>query len=747
MVDKFIAHVKKNDDETWAEPHLLKDHLIGTANLSGKFSHKFNSRSWGEVIGFLHDLGKGRQEWQNYLCSKSGYDEDASLENIKGKLKHAIFGAKFAEEQYTSNKIGRLLAYCIAGHHTGIPDWSPAEGNSIHSSLQIQLQNLNSSEMKKLDHSILDLLTTISFEQSLPRKFEYNSVDLALWIRMLYSSLVDADFLDTESYMEPNRTKVRGGYKSLMELYPSFVDYIKQLEDKSESTITNQLRKKIRLTCQDKAKNPPGNFSLAVPTGGGKTLSSLAFAMEHAKLYGMDRIIYVIPYTSIIEQNSEVMKEIFGSDQVVEHHSNIDTEDSSLRSRLATENWDAPVIVTTTVQFFESLFAVKPSKCRKLHNIVNSIVILDEAQLLPLRFLKPILNTMNILSKYYHITFIISTATQPAFKDNIIDGKKFKGLENISEIMDDIESLESGFERVEIKFPENFDSISTWKEIAEELIKYKQVLCIVSDRKSCRELYNLMPQGTFHLSALMCGEHRSKTIKEIKNKLKNGSMVRVISTQLVEAGVDIDFPVVYRAMAGLDSIAQASGRCNREGKLKELGKVFIFNQPKKAPIGILRRAEETSKSILMNTQQRSLGPTLFNKYFLELYWKEHNLDSEEVITSLTPDPQDLGINFRTAAKKFRIIDDSNLRTILVRYGKGKKYIDELKVNDIDWQLLRKLQRYTVNIQNSEFYDMLGKGSIEEVKPNIFALSSDIEYSEDVGLLVNETIYDPDKFMV
>ena len=506
MVDKFIAHVKKNYDESWAEPHSLKEHLIGTSILSKKFSEKFDSGPWGEIIGLLHDLGKGRTEWQKYLRVKSGYDENASLENIKGKLKHAIYGAKFAEQTF-GIKIGRILGYSISGHHTGIPNWSPFGGRYIQSSLQLQYQNFNSKSLDEIDDSILNLVKITKFDGVPPRKFENEGVDFSLWIRMLYSSLVDADFLDTELYMDSNKSTARGGYKSLSDLYQSFRQYIKELESNSDKRKINQWRKEIRLMCVEKAKNPPGIFSLTVPTGGGKTLSSLSFAMEHVNVHKMDRIIYVIPYTSIIEQNADVLKKILGSDQVIEHHSNIDEEDSTFRSRLATENWDAPLIVTTSVQFFESLFSSKPSRCRKLHNIVNSVVILDEAQLLPVKFLQPILNVMNLLTKYYHVTFVISTATQPAFKVRDVNGNKFEGLQNVIEIVKDVKELENNFKRVEIKFPENFNVNYTWEQTAEELKKYKQVLCIVSDRGSCRQLYELMPhEGTFHLSALMCGE-------------------------------------------------------------------------------------------------------------------------------------------------------------------------------------------------------------------------------------------------
>jgi len=354
----------------------------------------------------------------------------------------------------------------------------------------------------------------------------------------------------------------------------------------ADKTPVNALRHEILTACRAAAKLEPGHFSLTVPTGGGKTLSSLAFALEHAVKHNLRRVIYVIPYTSIIEQNADVFKETVGDDQVIEHHSNLDEDDSTSKARLSAENWDAPIIVTTSVQFFESFFAAKPSRCRKLHNIIGSVVVLDEAQLVPVEYLAPILQTMDLLNRRYRISFVISTATQPAFESR----EGFKGLpmNSVREIISDIPRLYANLKRVEVEIPQNWVKTTRWEELATELLKEEQVLCVVSDRKSCRNLHKLMPIGTYHLSALMCGQHRSKIITEIKQKLKEGAPVRVISTQLVEAGVDIDFPVVYRALAGLDSIAQAAGRCNREGKLTEKGRVVVFVPPKKSPPGILR---------------------------------------------------------------------------------------------------------------------------------------------------------------
>ncbi len=748
MEKDFIAHVRKNEDGTWASPHRLSDHLVGTAKLTEKFADEFHSGTWGKAAGLAHDAGKGRLVWQKYFQLKSGYyDEEAHLEGKKSKIPHAIHGAELVENLF-GKEIGRILAYCIAGHHAGMPDWSSA-GETGQASLQFQ-----KNQVKDLSDIELSIIKNIKAAKPLlpPRKFG-PGLDLSLWIRMLYSCLVDADFLDTEKYMEINKAQKRGGYCSIEKLLDRFNLFVKQKEEESERTKVNEIRRKIRARCAQMAKEEQGIFSLSVPTGGGKTLSSLAFALEHARVHQLKRIIYVIPYTSIIEQNADVFRSALGDDQVIEHHSSLDEDDMTPKSRLASENWDAPVIVTTSVQFFESLFAAKSSRCRKLHNIVGSVIILDEAQLVPVEFLAPILETMQLLVEHYRVSFIISTATQPAFKERVTNGQKFKGLKFIKEIMggeEEVNLLYKSLIRNHVEFPGDLLAVSSWEEISEELRSYEQVLCIVSDRKSCRDLHKLMPGGTYHLSALMCGQHRSEIIKEIKKKLKDREYVRVISTQLVEAGVDLDFPVVYRALAGLDSIAQAAGRCNREGKLVNPGKVIVFIPPRKAPMGILRKAADTTRSIVLGSDEDPLNYGMFDKYFEELYWKANSLDEKEIIALLDPWKNDLrecSIYFRTVSGKFKIIDDTLQKTIFVRYHEGEKLIDLLKARGPDRWLMRKLQRYTVNIYNNDFNELKRRGAIEEVYPQIFALSSELDYSKDIGLLVDETSYDPENFII
>ncbi|MCL6591667.1 MAG: CRISPR-associated endonuclease Cas3'' [Firmicutes bacterium] len=746
MEYEFIAHVRKNDDGTWAAPHLLSEHIKGTASRAEAFAEKFQSGKWGEAAGAGHDAGKGRPVWQRNIRNRSGYgyDEEAHLEGKNGKIPHAIHGAKLAEELFGKG-IGRVLAYCIAGHHAGLPDWSGAEGAGQAS---LQFQESRVKDLNEVGAFILEMMRQVKPDRA-PWQFS-SGLDMSLWIRMLYSCLVDADFLDTEAYMDPLQASIRSGYCTIAELQERFYRFAGHLDETAEDTSVNRIRRMIRSRCLQMAQEPQGIFSLSVPTGGGKTLSSLAFGLEHAVRHGLDRIIYVIPYTSIIEQNADVFRAAIGPDQVVEHHSSLDEDESSLKSRLASENWDAPVIVTTSVQFFESLFAAKSSRCRKLHNIAKSVVVLDEAQLIPVEYLAPVLETLQLLVDHYRVSIVISTATQPAFGERFVDGKPFKGLKAIREIMgndDDVKELYDSLQRFRIQLPEDLYAPSTWEDIATELRQYDQVLCIVSSRADCRELHKLMPEGTFHLSALMCGQHRSEVIEKIKGKLKNKEPVRVISTQLVEAGVDFDFPVVYRALAGLDSIAQAGGRCNREGKLPAPGKVVVFISPKVPPPGILRKAADTTRGIFLSHYQDPLNYSMFEKYFSELYWKANSLDKEGIIPLLSREYRECGFYFRKAAEKFQIIDGDAQKTILVRYGEGEKFINLLKSKGPERWLMRKLQRYTVNIYNNDFNQMRLRGAIEEVYPKIFALSSNLDYSADTGLLTDETLYEPELFII
>ncbi|MEQ1674895.1 MAG: CRISPR-associated helicase Cas3', partial [Candidatus Nitrotoga sp.] len=567
-----------------------------------------------------------------------------------------------------------------------------------------------------------------------------------LWLRMLFSCLVDADFLDTEAFMDGDKAAARSGYRDIADLMDRFDKYMAALAVNADNTPVNIIRADILRQCRDKAAHAPGLFSLTVPTGGGKTLSGMAFALQHAIQHKKQRIIYVIPYTSIIEQTAGIFRDIFG-DNVVEHHANLDPDKEDARSRLATENWDAPIIVTTNVQFFESLFAARTSRCRKLHNIVNSVVVLDEAQLLPPEFLQPIADVMNQLATHYDVTFVLSTATQPALGSfQPFGGKLFRGLENVREIMDNQDALYQQLKRVEVSIPADLQTPRDWESVAAELLLHPSVLCIVSRRDDARELHRLMTakedgKDTLHLSALMCGEHRSRIIRYIKWRLKKNKPLRVISTQLVEAGVDVDFPVVYRALAGLDSIAQAAGRCNREGKQDGLGRVVVFVPPKPAPIGLLRQAEAISRTLLFGNKRDVLGREIAKQFFEHLYVRAPSLDKYGIHELLTQDARDCLIQFRTVAEKFRLIDDSAYQTILVRYGDGSELLRRLEIEGPHRKLMRKLQRYSVNIPKRVFVQLHQQGDVQESKrlPGMFIQVGNTLYDKSLGVVTDGEI--------
>jgi CRISPR-associated endonuclease/helicase Cas3 len=397
------------------------------------------------------------------------------------------------------------------------------------------------------------------------------------------------------------------------------------------------------------------------------------------------------------------------------------------------------------------LFAAKSSRCRKLHNIVNSVVVLDEAQLLPPEFLAPILHAMQDLAHNYKVSFVLSTATQPAFSPR----PKFAGLKNVRELMDDPEQLYVDLKRVEAELPADFATSCTWESISDELRQYESVLCIVNSRNDCRELHGLMPRDTIHLSALMCGQHRSQVIAEIKQRLKDGIPTRVVSTQLVEAGVDMDFPVVYRALAGLDAVAQAAGRCNREGVLPGKGKVVVFVPPKPAAAGLLRKAQDAGREIMKLTKENKGDPLTrerFEAYFQHYYASLNSLDKANIVGLL--DMHNLAeatkckFNFRTAAEKFRLIDEEGQTAIIVRYGGSPNLISSLEAsqNMEPHQrrgLLRKLQRYTVNIREHEFKKLLDNRDIRESLPGVYVQNSDTLYHPQLGLLMSkDVVFDP-----
>jgi CRISPR-associated endonuclease/helicase Cas3 len=723
MDDAPVAHLAEDGRQ-----HGLEEHLRGTAERAGEFASAFGCAEWGRVAALWHDLGKYSVEFQRYLFGSGPQAE------------HSVIGAQHAVR--TLGPHGIILAYLIAGHHAGLPDWDSDE--EMVGSLKQRLARTDLLERLQ-PVEIPEDISNLGVPQEKPGSTA-TEFTRSFWLRMLFSCLVDADFLDTEAFFDAGMAVRRSQFPFFEELLPAFDNYMAAKQISAPDTPVNGLRNDILCQCVQKATAPPGFFSLTVPTGGGKTLSSMAFALNHARAHGKQRVIYVIPYTSIIEQTVDQFRQVFG-DAIVEHHSNVarqEDDEESRHLRLAAENWDAPIVVTTSVQFFESLFASRTSRCRKLHNIVNSVVVLDEVQLLPPDFLTPILEALKELQKNYGVTVVFCTATQPALGPHQSASFDFKGIPGITEIMDDPVGLHQSLKRVQIHKLRELSPVS-WEDLAGELERHPSVLCVVNRRDDARVLWERIPTGTIHLSALMCGAHRAGKIAAIKERLRNGEPTRVVSTQLVEAGVDVDFPVVYRAAAGLDSIAQAAGRCNREGRLDH-GDVYVFTPPSRIPAGYLRQAAEIGMRLLEETEGDPLSVERFTAFFREFYWMRGvRLDRENIVGLLRNDPE-LKFSFRTAARKFQLIDEGAQAPVIVRF-ENDELLSLLEHQGPERWLLRKLQRSVVNLPRHLHKHLVAEGAIREIRPGIFVQGHGALYHSDLGFCPDRSIiYEPDELM-
>ena len=747
--------------------HLLSDHLQTVACIAAAFceggSLGGKSSDWARLAGLWHDLGKYRPGFQRYLNQSS--NPDAHIEGkVSGREKtHSAAGALWAIETLDAHfgprgkLASRVLAYVIAGHHAGLDDWN--QGLSERLSGADALVELAEVKAEKPPLEILDVGNFVPDLSGIPG----GSAGFALWVRMIFSCLVDADFLDTEAHFDADKSVRRAGFPSLGQMNLALAAHLEHLAASSGISNVNAHRAKVLRQCQTQAALPPGFFSLTVPTGGGKTLSSLAFALNHAQAYGKRRVIYAIPYTSIIEQTADVFRhalQALGGEVLIEHHSQADAaeRDETARSRLACENWDAPLIVTTNVQLFESLFATKTSRCRKLHNIANSVIVLDEAQQLPPQFLQPILDVLNLLVKHYGVTVLLCTATQPALNttEYFDPSMNLRGLAGVREIIAVPDDLFDALKRVDVELPQDWNAVTPWAEVAARITAEDCVLAIVSTRKAARELHRLLPPGTLHLSALMCGAHRKAVIAHIKARLVAKSAgidlepLRVVSTQLVEAGVDIDFPAVFRALAGLDSIAQAAGRCNREGRLPGRGRVVVFVPPTPPPAGHLRKAAQACISSLHGHHTDPLARGLFANYFRQFY-ATVDLDAKRIVPMLTVQP-DLAVQFRSAAQAFRLVDDEDSATMVVRYAEHAQEIDKLLASlAVDgparW-LMRKLQRYTVSIHQRLATQMLAQGSLTLPMPGLYVqVNAENLYDPQLGLVLEADVFNPGGFAI
>ena len=706
-----VAHVKQKENGEWESAHSLEEHLRSVEKIAREFAMGVGA-DWAGLSGLWHDLGKYRKRFQDYIRLQSGYErKNAHIENGK-RAPHSTAGAIHAVKLFPPG-LGHIVAYLIAGHHAGLPDWDGGKG-----SLKYRLTD----GLDEYQEALAENIPTDILQGNCPELPEIaQSVEtISLWMRILFSCLVDADFLDTELYMQPEKSAQRGEVVSLEVLQARFSYKMEKLQKNSRSSDLNAIRNTILNECITTAHSKPGLFSLTVPTGGGKTLSSLAFALEHARIYKKKRIIYAIPFTSIIEQNADVFRDFVGDDAVLEHHSSLDVAPNKENSysRLAAENWDAPLIVTTNVQLFESLFSSRTSRCRKLHNLVNSVIVLDEAQQIPRDFHAPITQIMQQLSDYFGVTWLLCTATQPVLsKSNNTFGQiLLKGLGDVLEIISQPKELSQKLKRVEVSLPTKDDPRLSWVEISAKIKLEDCVLAIVSTRRQARTLFELLPDdgNNLHLSGHMCAQHRTEVIGQIKQRLQqrykgDTRPLRVVSTQLIEAGVDVDFPVVYRSIAGLDSIAQSAGRCNREGNLENYGKVFVFKPEQSSPPGFLRQGEDiTNELIAAGELDEPLSPESFEKYFTLMNSKGER-DKYGILGLLNASQSKdapLAIQFRTAAEKFRLIDNVGVSIIVPFIPEGMErspvdgWISQLETDQSKKWVYKKLQRYTVTLPES-----------------------------------------------
>jgi CRISPR-associated endonuclease/helicase Cas3 len=732
----YFAHSGRELDKSdW---QTLKEHLEVVADIAKHNARYFGAEELAYLAGLLHDLGKYTPEFQ------------ARLEGSPKKVDHATAGAKVAAD-ILPEPFYRLISYAIAGHHAGLAN-GINEGDGL-STLEARLKQAFGKDLCRLDtETWRKELTLPEVSQLLPNIQPHpdqvnHGFQFAFLIRMIFSCLVDADFIDTDKFYKQLEAKpwLRGDYPELNALKQEFDAYLAHKTESSNATKVNQLRQEILTTARERALLSLGLFTLTVPTGGGKTFSSMAFALDHAMHHGLRRVIYVIPFTSIIEQNAKVFREAFGElgdSAVLEHHSNFDdrkigdkegAEETRDKLKLAMENWDMPIVVTTAVQFFESLFADRPSRCRKLHNISGSVIILDEAQTLPLKFLKPVMAAIDELARNYRCSVVLCTATQPALCEP--DFKK--GFENVREIAPDPERL---FEALSLVSVGHLGEL-TDDDLLSRIQANEQILTIVNNRRHAQSLFQALKdqkiEGIFHLTTLMCAAHRTSTLTNIRDRLKNNQACRVISTSLIEAGVDVDFPCVMRAEAGLDSIAQAAGRCNRERlKTKEDSHVWVFKSPDWKIPPELEGLTAGMRSVFRRGYDNLLGQEAIKDYFSEVYWRKGDeLDQKRLMKMHQDHAPKMTFPFQTIASDFRMIE-SFMQPIFVPFDEeAESLLAQLNTTDEVGRLLRKLQPYIVQIPLKGFEALQMAGVIQTVAPHRF--------EDQFWQLINQDIYDPE----
>ncbi|MGN1432785.1 MAG: CRISPR-associated helicase Cas3' [Ruminococcus sp.] len=701
----YIAHKRGESDN---EVQFLLEHLKNVSELSEKFAECLNLSDYAEIIGMLHDIGKYSNRFQERING-----------NEKIKVDHSTCGS---QEAFKMKLL--MAAFCISGHHGGIPDIGCRGDLDSDSTLTGRLSRNTenySAWINEVDRSKF---------KSICEPFINDRIPYTFILRFLFSCLVDADYLDTENFMSNGAVSRDSGDELpfLLSLLNNHIEKWQNPSGKLNILRTNMLNECIEVG----QKSYDKLFTLTVPTGGGKTISSMAFALNYAVKFRKKRIIYVIPYTSIIEQNAEVFRKIFGMKNVLENHSNVDLnildDETKIQMMLAAENWDSPIIVTTAVQFFESMFSNKPSKCRKIHNIADSVVIFDEAQMLPLDYLLPCATAIRQLAENYNSAVVLCTATQPNFQSILNLTDKSNKLQ-LTEICKSAENLTDDFRRVNYKYDGKLED----DEIALELKQCNQVLCIVNKKAHAQKLFSMLGESdeNFHLSTYMYPAHRQMVLEKIRKRLDENKPCRVVSTSLIEAGVDIDFPTVYRAISGIDSILQAGGRCNRENKRNSSESVVhIFYTDE--VLSYQQTNTDAAMEVIKKYGEKIYLPEAIKMYFDNLYYyrdidKTHKVfDKKGIINALTD------LEFESVAQKFKMIENDT-KALYISTKENKKEIDDLRCGNYSKELFRNLQKYVVNLYERDFNKLDEACGIEYIDNSFYVLSDNKYYSEKTGI--------------
>ncbi len=700
----YLAHTTQD-----GRAQTVLEHLEGTAERCAASAAAFGAEEQGRLAGLAHDLGKYSGAFQRRLL------EDGP------KVDHATAGA------FECMKLGQpFAAFSVAGHHGGLPDGG---GRGDGPEAGTFWGRMNRAAQGKLDDYSAWARELSLSAASVPGFLERDKLAGMFFTRMLFSCLVDADYTDTGEFMD-GQSRSFGGTASMELLWERLRAYISGwFPPKGE---LNARRCAILERCiREGERRAPGLSTLTVPTGGGKTVASLAFALAQAKAQGMERVVYVIPYTSIIEQTADTFRKILGPENVLEHHSGVlfdpeqDGELTPEAERLvrATETWDMPVVVTTAVQFFESLFSNRPSQCRKLHRLAKSVIIFDEAQMLPLPYLRPCVWAMAQLVEHCGASAVLCTATQPALGPLF---REFAPELPMEELCPMAAADWDAFRRVTFRRAGKL----AWEELAGQLQGQSQVLCVVNRRKTAQTVFHkLTGEGNFHLSTLMCPAHRKAVLTEIRRRLDEGLPCRVVSTSLIEAGVDVDFPAVYREEAGLDSVLQAAGRCNREGRRPPEESIVTMFQGEDRPPQLFATAIGAGHTVLDRFEDIASREAVHAYFSALLDLKGREAQDARHILSLMENEL---FPFRTVAERFRLIDSPTV-TVYVPRGEGAELLARLRAGEHSRSLYRRLGQYGVSVYERHFQALDRAGALDRLEDGSPVLNDLRLYDEATGL--------------